>query len=239
MTLRMRLGRLLGLARHGSVGSGEAVESKQEAENAHSGVSGPERSEGPPTRCNVERNEQAEDFVEGKGPGAVQKRAGPGFEVDDFRWDVLHGGVSLRVSAFAGIVLLGANLVEPGVMQTWQVLGGFGVYVGGVLLFFALECRDYRNQRAELPWDRTGGGRLGLVFLAIVFCAAGGERTAGLAGWTAFAALVLGSASDGAWVALVAGRRGLGPFGAWKEIASAEKAARRQCWTALFGEDRR
>ena len=124
-------------------------------------------------------------------------------------------------------------------MRTWEVLGGFGVYFAGVWLFSSLERRDYRKQRAELPWDRTGGGRLGLVFLAVVLCTAGGDGTSGLAGWTAFAALVLGSASDGAWIALVAERRGLGPFGAWKEIASGERAARRQCWVSLFGEDGR
>ena len=174
-----------------------------------------------------------------EAPRDLHKSAAPGFEVGDVRWAVLHGGASLKVSAFAGIVLLGADLVEPQVMETWQVIGAFGMYVAGVLLFFALERGDYRKQRAELPWDRTGGGRLGLVVLAVVFCTAGGDGTAGLAGWIAFAALALGGASDGAWIALVAARRGLGPFRACKAIASGERAARRQCWIALFGEDPR
>lgn len=232
-------GRMFRIAAHGFKGSHEAVESKQEASDADSAVGGPHRADNLPTRCNVERDEEAQDFVEGKGPGDFEKRAGLGFEIGDFEWDVLHGGFSLRVSALAGIVLLGANLVEPEAMQAWKVLGGFGVYAAGVLLFFSLERRDYRKQRVELPWDRACGGRLGLVFLALVFCTAGGEETAGLAGWIAFSALVLGGASDGAWIALAGERRGFGFWRAWRELVMRERSAQGQCWIALFGENGR
>lgn len=154
-------------------------------------------------------------------------------------WNFVHGGRSLAVSAFAGAVLLGAVLVEPGAMRPWQAIGSFGVYAVGLLLFFALERRDYRKRRAVPSPDRFGGGRLSLCFMAIVFCAAGGEETAGLSGWIAFAALVLGSMSDGAWIALVAERRGVGFRRAWQALLTGERAAQRQYWTALFGEDGR
>ena len=182
---------------------------------------------------------EGEDRKEGGRPHDFEKSASVGFHLDDIRWEVLHGSGSLKVSAFAGIILLGAGLFEPGAMRPWQVIGILGAYVAGLWLFFAMERRDYRKRKAVLSPDRFGGGRMSLCLMAIVFCTAGGEETAGLAGWIAFAALVLGSMSDGAWIALAAERRGLGFWRAWRELITGERAARRECWTALFGEDRR
>ena len=145
------------------------------------------------------------------------------------------------MSAFAAIVLLVADLVEPGHVQPWQVLGGLGGYVAGVPLFFALERRIHRKRRAMPVPDRTGGGRFALAVMAAFFCLAGGEATDGLAGWIALSALVLGSMADGGWLALVASRRGVGLWGAMQALQGSRpgrRAEQERYWAALFGKDR-
>ena len=239
MTVRMRFGRLFRPGRRWFGGSGEAGDGEDQKDSADDAVEGPEMPQQRQSGGNEERDEVADGFVEGSRLHDFEKSASVGFDLDDVRWEVLHGSVSLKVSAFAGIILLGAGLVEPDAMRPWQVIGSFGVYVAGLQLFFAMERRDYRKRSVQLPPDRFGGGRMGLCLMAVVFCSAGGEETAGLAGWIAFAALVLGSMSDGAWIALAAERRGLGFWRAWRELLDGEKEARRQYWTALFGEGRR
>ncbi|MDE0408770.1 MAG: hypothetical protein OXN81_13015 [Alphaproteobacteria bacterium] len=195
-----------------------------------------ESNSGAAVPMTVERTgDRPGDFTANGGAGGAEGL--PAFEDD--RRHFMHGRRSLAVSAFAGIVLLAADFVEPGVMRSWQVIGGIGAYVAGLWLFFAMERRDYRKRRAAPTPDRFGGGRMALCFVAVVFFTAGGEETTGLAGWIAFAALVLGSMSDGAWVALVAECRGVGFWRAWVQLITGERVARRQYWTALFGEDGR
>lgn len=171
--------------------------------------------------------------------GEREVGSGGGVVFDGVAWDVLHGSRSLSVSALAGIVLLAADVVEPGHMSVWQSLGALSTYPAGLVLFFSLERRDHRRGTTSLPPDGLGGGRQALVFVAIVFFCMGRDGTSGLAGWIAYAALLLGSWSDGVWIAIVAGRRRTGFWRALYELAAGEREARRQCRAALFGENGR
>ncbi len=185
----------------------------------------------------VEPGKAEEESREDPGRSREDARRGEGF--DGFGRETLHCSHSLLASAFAAIVLSGACLVDPGQVRPWQVAGGLVCYAAGVPLFFALERRVHRNGRAMPILDRTGGGRFALAVMALVFCLAGEAATAGLAGWVALSALALGCAADGAWVALVAGRRGIGLWTVLRELASGERAAQQRYRLFLFGRDGR
>lgn len=167
-------------------------------------------------------HDRAELLVQGEGLG-------------DFRWEVRHGSGSLNLTGLALIFLVGADLVHPDGSNAGRVFGGIGLYLAGVSVAFALERREHRKQRALLPVDRSGGGRLGLVLTAIVLGTVGDEEFKGLAVWVAFSAVMLGSWADGGWLAIAAGRRGIGPLRAWMVLARGERDARKHLWAALFG----
>jgi len=206
-------------------------------------VNGPGSSEPMPAGKCGDGNEDTQDLVP-KGPSRHVENINVPGEVTgnvsgNFGWQFLHGGQSLTISGFAAIVVVAVDVVDPGHMSLWAVFGSVGVYVAGVVLFFAIERRRYRKRRARFPVDVSGGGRLGLTVAAMVLCFAGGDQISGLAGWIAYSALLLGSCSDGAWIALVAERRNTGLWRAWWTLARSEREAQAQCWRALFGESGR
>lgn len=90
-----------------------------------------------------------------------------------------------------------------------------------------------------MPLDPLAGGRLGLLFVAVLFVCSGPAGTEGLAGWIALSALLLGGCSDGSWIALAAGRRRIGLRRAWRLLATGEIDARREFGATLLGEHRR
>ncbi len=186
-----------------------------------------------------EAEKESGEAEEGPDQGDTENGAKHGEFIGDFGWETMHGGHSLVLSAIAAIVLVGANLVEPEHMQAWQVLGGLAGYFIGVPVCFALDRRLHRKRRAVPVPDRSGGGRQALILMAVAFCLLGGEETAGLAGWTAFSALVLGGLTDGAWLSLVAGQRGVGLWGALRALQASAPTAQERYWTALFGRDGR
>ena len=122
-------------------------------------------------------------------------------------------------------------------MKSWQVLGSVPLYFTGLLVFFSLERRDHRKRRASLPVDISAGGRLALICAALGFSTAASPTTSGLSGWLAYAAVIVGSASDGAWIALVAAQRRLGFWRALLELTRRDRQAQRRLWTALIGKD--
>ena len=216
--------------------SGRLDESPDEEGGAESGACKPKRPHEAGAGPDSDSCEDAEDFVAKNARGEIVIGMGGGVRLEGVAWDVLHGSRSLTVSALAGIVMLAADLVDAGHMSWWQLLGILPVYPAALALFFFLERRDHRRGTASLPPDAFGGGRHALVFVAIVFFCVGDSGMSGLAGWIAYAALLLGSWSDGAWIALVAGRRRVGFWRAVYMLAAGEKEARRECWAALFGK---
>ncbi|MCY4318483.1 MAG: hypothetical protein OXE76_04680 [Alphaproteobacteria bacterium] len=200
---------------------------------------GPKRIGLSPCNGNGERAEESDKRHDDLDKDENENDALRGHEFEEFGWEPLHCSHSLFVSACAAIMLLIADLAEPEHMRPWQVLGGLGCYIAGVVLFFALERRIHRRKRAHPVPDRTGGGRYALVFMAAAFCFNSGGATEGLAGWIAMSALALGCAADGAWLALVAGRRGVGFFVAFRDVSCGERAEQERYWTARFGRDGR
>lgn len=159
--------------------------------------------------------------------------------IESFWWQFGQGSRSLGISGLALGVVLAADFVEPGHMKSWQVSSSLPMYFAGVLCFFRIERQNHRKGRASLPLDVSGGGRFSLITAALVLCFSAGPAADGLAGWLAFAALLVGSASDGAWIALVATRRGMGFWRAWYELCRREREAGKRCWAALFGRGER
>ena len=185
-----------------------------------------------------ESSDNREDFVAHAIHGQVAGKMMGGDVVEGVRWEVFHGARSLVVSALAGIVLVGADLVDPDGSNPGRVFGGVGAYLAMVLLIFILERRNHRRRQALLPADRFGGGRFALILAAIVLASVGGADGGNLGGWLAFSAVTLGGWSDGGWIAIAAERRGVGLWRAWRDLMAGEREARRQCWVALFGESR-
>lgn len=181
-----------------------------------------------------ERTDDSDEARDSAGEGKNEDGAERIELSEDFGRESLHGGYSLLVSAAAAMVMVGANLVELEHMQPWQVFGGLVGYFVGVLAYFTLDRRQYRRRRARPVPDRTGGGRQALTIAAVAFCLAGSEATAGLAGWIALSALALGAAADGAWLALVAERRGIGLWGALRELGTGGRSTQERYWAALF-----
>lgn len=153
----------------------------------------------------------------------------------NLRWQFGHGAHSLAISGLAAIVVLATDLVEPGHMTPWSVFGCLPLYFAGVVISFSVERSQHRKRRAHLPLDVSGGGRFALIVAAIILCSASDPATDGLGGRLAMAALILGSAADGVWIAIVATRRRMGFWRAWRELARRERDAQRHCWHVLIG----
>ena len=94
----------------------------------------------------------------------------------------------------------------------------------------------FRREEAVLPPDRYGGGRHALVLAALAMFTLGDADDARTAGWVAMGAVGAGGMADGAWIAIVGKRNGLGFWRAWRELLFREKEARKWCWQSLFGE---
>ncbi len=186
-----------------------------------------------------EPDEAANEAEKGPGQGDAEKGTEHAGVFEDFGFETIHGGYSLVLSAIAAMVLAVVNLVEPGHMQLEHVFGGLLGYFVGVPVCFALDRRLHRRKRAIPVPDPFGTGRLALTVMAAVFCVLGSEEASRLAGWIAFSALVLGGLADGAWLSLVAGRRGVGLWGALRVLQASVPTAQQRHWAALFGRDGR
>ena len=114
-----------------------------------------------------------------------------------------------------------------------DVYGSVGLYIVGTLAFFYLERSEHRKRRTVLPLDLSGGARSALILAAILFCTSSRPATDGLAGSLALAAIILGSASDGAWIALVAEHRRMGFWRASLEILNKHREAEKHLWSVL------
>lgn len=152
-------------------------------------------------------------------------------------WQFGQSPESLAISAIAFSVLVAVDLIQPGHMELWQILGGIPLYMAGVLICFRIERWGHRRRRARLPVDMSGGGRFALLLAALALCYVGDVDTHGHAGWLAYAAIVLGSMSDGAWTALVATRQRTGFWRAFHELARNGRDAQRRSWDALVGQE--
>ncbi len=214
---------------------GQAIDGKPDADDSNGQL---DMLGTPEAGSDKERGNEPGDFA-GRGvPCEIEESELLSDGASGIRWEFLHGGRSLMLSCLAGIVLIGADLVDPDGSNPGRVFGGVGAYLAMLLLIFVLERRNHRKRKALLPADRFGGGRFALIFAAIVLASVGREGGGNLAGWLAFSALLLGGWSDGGWIAIAAERRGVGLWRAWRDLIAGEREARRQCWVALFGESR-
>ena len=133
--------------------------------------------------------------------------------------------------------MVASDFVEPGHMASWLVFGSIGLYFAGVVISFQVQRHHHRKRMAQLPLDISAGGRFALITAAILLWPAADPATDGLAGRLAFAALILGSASDGAWIALVATRQRICFWRALRQLVVKEREAQSRLWTILIGRD--
>ena len=212
-------------------------ESENQKDGAHQSIDRPENPDPlPPGRR--EKSDRANDeLVPDSADGKLPDDSEPRQIIDSLWWQLGQGARSLAISALAAIVLIAANLVEPGHMKTWLVFASIPLYFTGVVLSFRIERTEHRKRRAYVPLDVSGGGRFALITAAIILCSADGPATDGLSARLAMAALLLGSAADGTWIAIVATRQRIGFWRAWYELGRRQREARRRCWTALIGRD--
>ena len=153
-------------------------------------------------------------------------------------WELVHGGRSLAVSATAGIFLVVVDISEPSGPGAAWVLAALGGYFCALLGTATAERRLFREKEAEPPADGRAGGRMALLMAGLVFWISGEELGARLASWLLMAAVLLGGLSDGAWVALVSARRGVGLWRVWRALLSQGREGRRLYWLLLFGGNR-
>ena len=210
-----------------------------EKESAQGAPESPRPPDPLPSGKDEERHQVPDQLITRSTGRQLRDDSDPVQTPDNLWWQIGQGARSLKISALAAIVLLAVDLFQPGYMKSWQVLGSVPLYFTGLLYFFWLERRDHRKRRANLPLDISSGGRVALIIAALTFSTAAGPTTVGLAGWLAFAALILGSASDGAWIALVAAQRRRGFWRALLELTRKDRQAQRRLWTALIGKDDR
>ena len=188
----------------------------------------------------TDKREQHADDVVPNGPGRDVAESGESREVlHSLWWQFGQGADSLKISAYLVLVILVVDLIQPGDMKLWHVFGCVPFYVAAVAMFYRIERQGHRKRRARLPVDVSGGGRFALMLAALALCTADNPDTAESARWIAFAALVLGSVSDGAWIAIVASRQRIGFWRAWYELARKQRAAQGHYWSALIGRDHR
>lgn len=208
-----------------------------EKERAHGAPESPRPPDPSPSGKDEERHQVPDRLVTGSAGHQLGNNSEPVQIPDNLWWQFGQGARSLKMSALAAIVLLAGDLFQPGYMKSWQVLSSVPLYFTGLLYFFWLERRDHRKRRASLPLDISSGGRVALIMAATVFFTAAGPATLGLAGWLAFAALILGSAADGAWIALVAAQQRIGFWRALRELTRRDREAQKHLWTALIGRN--
>lgn len=194
---------------------------------------------GPVAGRRSEQLREADGFVAGGAPGGIEDAEHVALKVDESLWDLVHGSRSLTVSTIAGSCLVGTGFLYPEHIGAGRVLGGIGGWLALAGFSYCLERRGYGKGVALLPPDRFGDARVGLVFTAVVLCCFAVEGVEEIAWSMAFAALLLGGWSDGAWAALVAERRGLGFFGALRQQSARSKEAQKWLFRSLFGEGRR
>ncbi len=208
-----------------------------ETERTHGAPESPEPSDPGPSRRDEERDQAPDRLLTGSAGGELDDRGEPILVSDNLWWQFGQGAQSLKISALAATVVLAVDLFQPGHMKSWQIFGLVPLYIAGVLLSYSVQRRQHRKRRAHLPVDISAGGRLALICAALVLSTAAGPTTDGLAPRLAFAALILGSTADGAWIALVAAQRRLGFWRALLELTRRDRHAQRHLWTALIGKD--
>ena len=219
--------------------SGKASDRLNEEERAHHPVDGPGFPAPRVSGQDEERHQAPDPRVADSAGGCLPDDSEPRQVLEGLWSQFGQGAESLGISALAVIVLVAVDLIQPGHMKPWQVFGSVPLYVAGVIIFFRIERRGHRKRRARLPLDVSGGGRFALIMAALALSTAGGPDTDGHAGWLAFAAVVLGSAADGAWIAIVATRQRIGFWRAWYELGRRQREAQKRCWTALIGRHHR
>ncbi len=248
MTRDTWYGRLLRFARRGFGRSGQQGREPagSRAEHMEGNCSADERVEGPGNAQRVtgaasDRNghKPSNDVVAGGVGGNIAGRAKEVSVLGDNWRDFIHGGRSLAASAVAGFVLVALDFFDPSGPNEERVLGAFAAYFCGLWAAVAADRWLYRRKLALPPPDRFGDGRFALVMASAVLWLSGVEAGTLLAPWLAVAAVVIGSWADGSWIFRVSSRRGVGFWRAWRELLTRDRMARKQYWTALFGEDGR
>ena len=153
-------------------------------------------------------------------------------------WELVHAARSLAVSGLAGILFLALDFFEPSGPHPERCAAVFASYWLGLSLAAASSRRLLDKREAVLPQDRFGGGRLALVFAALMLGFPGRDAGAELAVWLAAGAVLLGGFADGGWTSLVAARRGSGFWRTWCALVVRERTWRGLCWALLYGSDR-
>ena len=148
-----------------------------------------------------------------------------------------QGSDSPGISALAVLVIPIVDRIQPAHMKPWQVVGGVPLHVAGVAIFFRIERWGRRRRSAGLPVDISGGSRFALLLAALALRYVGDVDTHGHAGWLAYAAIIPGSMSDGAWISLVAARRQIGFRRAWHEFVRTHRETQKHCRDVLIGRD--
>ena len=219
--------------------SDKTAQDQNEKERAHGGIQSPEDSD----LSASGRDRNSDQAADRSVTGSLHSKPGHGGQTDlifqKLWWHFGQGADSLKVSALAAIVVLATDLVEPGHMAPLLLFGSIPLYFAGVVISFQVQRREHRKRVAHVPLDVSGGGRFALIGAAIILCSAAEPATDGLAGRLAMAALLLGSASDGAWIALVAAQQRLGFWRAWLQLIRKDREAHSRLWTILIGKDRR
>ena len=206
-------------------------------EHAHRTVEGPTPPHPRSAGQDKERHQVPDRRNASSSGNKLPEDGEPAQILDTLWWQFGQGAQSLKISALAAIVFLTLDLFQPGHMKAWQVMSSVPLYIAGVLLSFSVHRHEHRKGRAHLPVDISAGGRLALIAVALGLSTAAGPPHDGLAGWIALSALVLGSASDGAWIALVAARRRTCFWRAWLELLKRDREAQRRYRAALIGSD--
>lgn len=217
--------------------SGKATHHLNEEERAHRPVESPSLPDPRVSGQDEERHQAPDPRIADSGRSNLPDDSEPRQVLESLWWQFGQAAQSLKISALAAIVVLAVDLFQPGHMTSWHVLGSVPLYIAGVLLSFSVHRREHRKGRAHLPVDISAGGRLALIAAALTLSTAAGSPNEGLAGWIALSALVLGSASDGAWIALVAARRRTGFLRAWLELLRRDREAQTRRCAALIGRD--
>ena len=217
--------------------SDKTVQGQNENERTRGGIQSPED----PNPSATGRDRDSDQAADRSVTGSLHSKPGHASETDlifqKLRWHFGQGADSLKVSAIAAILVLAADLLEPGRMTTWLVLGSLPLYFAGVVISFQVQRHHHRKRMAQLPLDISAGGRFALITAAILLWPAADPATDGLAGRLAFAALILGSASDGAWIALVAAQQRLSFWRAWLQLIRKDEEAHRRLWAVLTERD--
>lgn len=214
------------------------IESDHQQDRADKSVEPHPKPDSRKSRRGEKKGEISDELVTDSADSKIADGKEPRLIIENFWWQFGQGAQSLGTSALAGIVVVASDFVEPGHMASWLVFGSIGLYFAGVLISFRIQRRAHRKRRAHLPLDVSGGGRFALIGAAIILCSAADPATDGLAGRLAVAALLLSSACDGAWIAIVATRQRIGFWRALRQLVVKEREAQSRLCTILIGRDR-